>query len=81
MDGAVRGVGEELWRVITDQATAERYFHDTRIRSDFQVGSPVTYEIPDGEVTVRGEVLEADPSRRLSMMCSTESPWECGIVC
>lgn len=63
----VRASAEELWQAITDPATTERYFHDTRIRSDFQVGSPVTYELPDGEVAVRGEILEVDPPQRLSM--------------
>lgn len=58
---------EEVWRTITDPDVTETYFHETRILSDFEVGSPVRYELPSGRTIVVGEILEADPPHRLSM--------------
>jgi len=63
----IRASADELWKAITDPGTTERYFYDTRILSEFQVGSPVTYEMADGRVVVAGEVVESDPPRRLTL--------------
>jgi uncharacterized protein YndB with AHSA1/START domain len=41
------------------------YYFNSRIDSDLAVGSPITYKQPDGSVDIEGEVLEADPPRRL----------------
>ena len=43
----------------------KRYWFGTEVRSDWKVGSPFALVI-DGETTDTGEILEADPPRRLS---------------
>ena len=42
-----------------------RYWFGTEVRSDWKVGSPFALVI-DGKTTDTGEILEADPPRRLS---------------
>lgn len=62
----IRATPEAVWRGITDGAMTNRYFHETTIRSDWQVGSRVEYVNPDGSIAVEGEVFEVDEPRRLS---------------
>jgi uncharacterized protein YndB with AHSA1/START domain len=61
----VRATPERLWQAITDPAMTQIYYFNSRIESDFAVGSPITYRQPDGTLDIDGKVLEADPPRRL----------------
>lgn len=63
----IRTTPEKLWRAITDGTMTRRYFHQTAIESEFKPGSPVSYRLPDGRAAVEGEVLAAEPPRKLSM--------------
>jgi len=56
---------EKLWQALTDSAFTRRYWFDTELRSDWKVGSPVAL-VMAGETTDTGEILEADPPRRLA---------------
>jgi len=56
---------EKVWQGLTTAEFTEQYWHTTRIRSDFEAGSPVEFLL-DGEVCVRGEVLLADRPNELS---------------
>jgi uncharacterized protein YndB with AHSA1/START domain/DNA-binding transcriptional ArsR family regulator len=58
---------ERVWRALTDGAETEQYYYGTRVRSDWQPGSPVSYDYPDGRVAADGEVLAIDPPTRLDM--------------
>lgn len=57
---------EKLWRALTDGEFTRQYFFDRRVESDWRPGSPVTYWIDEKEKDVTGEVLAADPPRKLS---------------
>lgn len=61
----IRTTPEQLWEAITSPEFTRRYFHNTSIESDWQPGSPVVYWMENGESAMTGEVLEADPPRRL----------------
>ncbi len=61
----IRTTPAALWSAITDGATTRRYFFDTRAESSWEPGAPVRYVQDDGTVALDGEVLEADPPRRL----------------
>ena len=50
---------EEVWRGLTSPEFTERYWHQTRIRSEFREGAPLEF-LQDGEVCVRGEVLRVN---------------------
>jgi len=57
---------ERLWEALTSGAVTRLYWFDRRVESEWTVGSPVRFFDGDGEVvTDSGEVLEAEPPRRL----------------
>ncbi len=56
---------DRLWAALTNSEFTVRYWSGIRGESSWKVGAPVTLSGPDGS-TDRGEVLEADPPRRLS---------------
>lgn len=58
---------ERVWRAITDGAETAQYYYGTRVNSDWQVGSRVSYDYPDGTVAADGEVLVFEPPARLEM--------------
>jgi uncharacterized protein YndB with AHSA1/START domain/DNA-binding transcriptional ArsR family regulator len=58
---------ERIWRAITDGDETVQYYFGTRVRSDWNVGSSIRYDNPDGTVAADGEVLAVDPPKRLEM--------------
>jgi uncharacterized protein YndB with AHSA1/START domain/DNA-binding transcriptional ArsR family regulator len=58
---------ERIWKALTDGVETERYYYGTRVGSEWNKGSRIVYEYPDGSVAADGEVLEVDPPRRLEM--------------
>src|SRR6202022_3160626 len=56
---------EKLWEALTNSEFSRRYWFGTEVRSDWKVGSPFAL-VTDGETTDIGEILEADPPRRLA---------------
>jgi uncharacterized protein YndB with AHSA1/START domain len=56
---------EKLWDALTNSEFTERYWWDTRVVSDWKIGSPVAFE-SRGKVTDTGVIVVADPPRRLS---------------
>ena len=60
----IRTTPDQLWRAITDSEFTLQYYYRSTIESDWKPGSPYRMLI-DGEEQVVGDVLEADPPRRL----------------
>ncbi len=58
---------DRVWRAITEGDETVQYYYGTRVQSDWNVGSPIRYDYPDGTVAADGEVIAADPPRRLEM--------------
>jgi uncharacterized protein YndB with AHSA1/START domain len=56
---------EKLWEALTSSDFTRRYWWDTRVVSDWKVGSPFSLVL-NGRTTDVGEVLEAARPRRLS---------------
>lgn len=56
---------EKLWEALTDSRYTEKYFFGTAIKSDWQVGSTVSY-LRNDEVTDYGTILKCEPLRLLS---------------
>ena len=56
---------EKLWQALTSGEFTERYWFGHRVASDWEVGSPYKFT-KNGTTTDVGEILEADPPRRLS---------------
>ncbi len=56
---------ERLWDALTKSEFTRQYWFDTEVRSDWKVGSPFAL-VMSGKVTDSGEILQADPPRRLA---------------
>jgi uncharacterized protein YndB with AHSA1/START domain len=56
---------EKLWEALTNSDFSRRYWWDTSVVSDWEVGSLFSLVL-NGRTTDVGEVLEADRPRRLS---------------
>jgi uncharacterized protein YndB with AHSA1/START domain len=56
---------EKLWEALTNAEFTKRYWFGTELTSDWKVGSPYAL-VMNGTTTDVGEILEADPPRRLS---------------
>ncbi len=61
----IRTTPERLWQAITDPAMTEAYYFNSRIESDWTPGAPFTMRQADGRLDIEGEVVEADPPRKL----------------
>ena len=70
----IRATPERLWQAITDPAMTQIYYFGSHGRVGPAVGSPIQYKQADGSVDIDGEVLEADPPRKL--VHSFTSRWE-----
>ena len=55
---------EKLWDALTDGDFTERYWFGHRVSSDWKAGSPYRFT-KDGAGTIEGNVISADPPRRL----------------
>jgi len=69
----VKATREQVWSAITESEFTLRYYYASTIEADFEVGSPYRYLI-DGQEAIVGEVLEADPLRRLAM--TFDAQWD-----
>src|SRR4051812_143413 len=56
---------EKLWDALISSNFTEKYFFGSRIRSDWQEGSKITYS-RNGQVTDHGIILKCEPYRILS---------------
>ena len=62
----IRATPERIWQAITDSELVKRYYFGSVIDSEFRPGSPIVYKQPDtGRIDITGDVVEADPPRRL----------------
>jgi len=68
----IKTTPEALWQAITDPDFTHRYYHESRVLSDWTVGSPYQYVLDDGTVAIKGVVLEADPPWKLVMTFSMQ---------
>jgi uncharacterized protein YndB with AHSA1/START domain len=68
----IRTTPERLWAALTGPAFAEQYWMGMRPESDWTPGAPWRLVRPDGTVTDVGEVLEAEPGRRLVLRWRNE---------
>ena len=60
----IRAPAGDIWTALTSAEFTSRYFFATDVESSWEPGARVVYRL-DGEPAVEGEVLEADPPRRL----------------
>jgi uncharacterized protein YndB with AHSA1/START domain len=61
----IRTTPEKLWSALTDAEFMRQYWFGTRCESQWTPGSSWTMIQPDGRISDSGEILEAEPPRRL----------------
>jgi uncharacterized protein YndB with AHSA1/START domain len=62
----LRASPDKLWQALTDGEITSRYFFGTRVKSSFQAGAPIVFELPDGAPAVSGKVVESTQGQRLT---------------
>lgn len=61
----IRTTPDRLWQALTDGDLTRQYYFGYRVASDWLPGSPYHYDAADGTLCIEGEILEAEPPRRL----------------
>ena len=61
----IRTTPEKLWSALTDPEFMKQYWFGTHCESQWTAGSPWKMVHPDGRITDAGEIVEAEPPRRL----------------
>jgi uncharacterized protein YndB with AHSA1/START domain len=61
----IRTTPEKLWSALTDVEFIQQYWFGNRCESQWTVGSSWKNIYPDGRITDSGEIIEAEPPRRL----------------
>lgn len=68
----IRTSPERLWEALTSAQFMQQYWFGMHAESDWKVGSAWRLLFADGRVADTGEVLEADPPRRLVLKWRNE---------
>ena len=61
----IKASQDRIWQALIDPDLTSRYFFDARVASTWDVGAPYRYEIDGRGAVIAGEVIEADPPKRL----------------
>ena len=61
----IRTTPEKLWAALTDNDFVKRYWFGMHVETDWKAGSPWRLMFADGRVADAGEIVEADPPRRI----------------
>ena len=61
----IRATPEKLWSALTDPEFQKQYWFGVHCESEWTPGSSWTMLYGDGRVTDAGEIVDADPPRRL----------------
>src|SRR4029450_13771907 len=68
----IRATPELIWRALTESDFTTRYWYGSTIESDWTAGDPWQLLV-NGTPGIKGEVLEAEPPRRLAL--TYQSVW------
>src|SRR6195256_5673806 len=65
---------EKVWRALTSAEFSRKYFSGFAIEADLRVGGAFIARAPDGSVHISGEVVECDPTRKLTVTWNVNWP-------
>ena len=68
----IRTTPEKLWEALTTPEFAKQYWYGMHAECDWKKGSSWKLMFPDGRVADTGEVLEAEPPKRLVLKWRNE---------
>ena len=75
----IRTTPETLWSALTDAELTQQYWFGMRCESEWTAGSPWRLVSGDGEVFDSGEIVEADPPRRLVIRWQNQNKPEIAV--
>ncbi|MCU1513452.1 MAG: activator of Hsp90 ATPase [Microbacteriaceae bacterium] len=61
----IKATPEAIWDAITRPDITEKYFYGSRVETTAEVGTPIRYHSPEGELWGDEVVLESDAAHRL----------------
>ena len=70
----IRTTPEKLWAVLTGPDFMKQYWFGCHCESQWKAGSAWKLVYPDGSVGDRGEIVEAEPPRRLVIRWENQKP-------
>lgn len=68
----IRTTPDKLWSALTEPEFTRQYWFGTHQETDWKVGSPWRLVFSDGRTADAGEIVEADPPRRLVLKWRNE---------
>jgi uncharacterized protein YndB with AHSA1/START domain len=68
----IRTTPEKLWSALTSPDFIKEYWFDMNCESEWKAGASWQMLFPDGRIADTGEVVEADPPRRLVLKWRNE---------
>jgi len=68
----IRTTPQKLWSALTDPDFTKQYWFGVHHETDWKAGSPWKLVFADGRVADSGEVIEADPPKRLVLKWRNE---------
>jgi uncharacterized protein YndB with AHSA1/START domain/predicted transcriptional regulator len=69
---------EHLWEALTESEFTTQYYYASKVESDWKPGSDFRMTLPDGTEAIRGEVVEAEPGKRL--VTTFDARWDDGVA-
>jgi len=61
----IRTTPEKLWSALTDADFIKQYWFGVHCESEWKAGSPWSLVSPEGQLLDSGQIVEAEPPRRL----------------
>lgn len=68
----IRTTADQLWKALTDPEFMTQYWFGMHCESDWKPGSPWRLVFTDGRLADAGEIIKADPPRRLQIQWRNE---------
>jgi uncharacterized protein YndB with AHSA1/START domain len=65
---------DSVWQALTEAEFSRQYFSGNAVEVDLKVGGAFAVRTPDGALHISGEVIECDPSRRLTVTFNVNWP-------
>jgi uncharacterized protein YndB with AHSA1/START domain len=61
----VRAMPDQIWSALTQRELIKRYWFGATLESEWTAGASWRMVLPDGRTSDEGEVIEAEPGRKL----------------